>query len=100
VRKYCLKLRALAGDKLSLNGLLTQDIGLSSVVLLYVIETKKKMILLIFLGAFAKLRKAIISFAMSVRPTAWYNSSSTGWIFMKYGIEVFFQNMSRKLKFL
>jgi hypothetical protein len=40
--KYYLKLRALAGDTLSLNGLLTQDVGLSSIVLLYVIETKKK----------------------------------------------------------
>ena len=84
---------------MSLNGLLTQDVGLSSVVLLDVMETEKKMTLLIVLEAFAKLRKAIISFAISVRPTAWYNSASTGWIFMKFGIEVFFQNMSRILKF-
>ena len=30
----------------------------------------------IFLGAFAKLRKATISLVMSVRPSAWNNSGS------------------------
>jgi len=40
--KYYLKQRALTGDTLSLNGLLTQDVGPSSIVLLYVIETEKK----------------------------------------------------------
>jgi hypothetical protein len=48
-------------------------------VLLYVIEKKKKKKTwpsLLFLGAIAKLRKAIISFVMSVRPTAWHNSAS------------------------
>jgi hypothetical protein len=40
-----------------------------------------------FLGAFAKLRKATISFVRSlslyVRPSAWNISASAAWIFMK-----------------
>jgi hypothetical protein len=43
-----------------------------------------------FLGAFAKVRKATISFVISVRPfvrlSAWNNSAPTGQIFMKFGI--------------
>ena len=39
-----------------------------------------------FLGAFAKLRKVTISFAMSVRPSVWNNSASTEQIFMKLDI--------------
>jgi hypothetical protein len=41
-----------------------------------------------FLGAFAKLRKATISFVMSVRPcpSAWNNSAHTGRIIMKFDI--------------
>jgi hypothetical protein len=39
-----------------------------------------------FLGAFAKLRKVTVNFAMSVRPSAWNNSAPTGRIFMKLGI--------------
>jgi len=39
------------------------------------------------LGAFAKLRKATISFViLSVRLSAWNNSAPTGRIFMKFGI--------------
>jgi len=43
------------------------------------------------LGAFAKLRKATISFVMSVRPSArlslhMSNSAPTGRIFIKFGI--------------
>jgi hypothetical protein len=48
----------------------------------------------LFLHAFAKLRKATISFVMSVSPSAWNNSALTGWIFMKSGISVFSENMS------
>ena len=40
----------------------------------------------LFLGAFAKLRKATIIFVMSVRPSAWNNLASTGRIFMKFYI--------------
>jgi hypothetical protein len=40
----------------------------------------------LFLGAFAKLRRAAISFGMSVRPSAWDNSAPTGRIFMKFYI--------------
>jgi hypothetical protein len=56
-----------------------------------------------FLCAFAKLRKATISFVMfvrlSVRLSAWNNSAPTEWIFMKFDIWWFFENLSRKLKF-
>jgi len=43
------------------------------------------------LGAFAKLRKATISFVtsvchLSVRPSAWNNSAPTGRVFMKFVI--------------
>ena len=55
-----------------------------------------------FSGAFAKLRKATISF-MSVRPpvrlSAWNNSVPTGRIFMKFDIRLFFENTLRKFKF-
>ena len=46
-----------------------------------------------------KLRKAIISFVMSVNLSAWNNSAPTGRIFMKLYIWVFFENLSRKLKY-
>ena len=39
-----------------------------------------------FLGAFAKLRRASISFVTSVRPSAWNNLASTGRIVMKIDI--------------
>ena len=42
--------------------------------------------LVAFLKAFAKLRKATISFVMSVCPSAWNSSASTGRIFMKFDI--------------
>jgi hypothetical protein len=51
------------------------------------------------LGAFAKLRKATISFVMSVRPSAWNNTTSTGRILIKFDILVFVENLSRKFKF-
>jgi hypothetical protein len=50
-------------------------------------------------GAFAKLRKATISFVMSVRPSVRNNSAPTGRILMKIDICVFFENLSRKFKF-
>jgi hypothetical protein len=46
-------------------------------------------------GAFAKLRKATVSF-MSVDLSAWNNSAATGRIFMKFDIGGFFENLSRK----
>jgi hypothetical protein len=39
-----------------------------------------------FLGAVAKLRKATMSFVMSVRPSSWNNSAPPGRIFMKFDI--------------
>jgi hypothetical protein len=55
------------------------------------------------LGAFAKLRKATVSFVMSVRPSvchsAWDNSAPIGRTFMKLDIWGFLENQSRKFKF-
>jgi hypothetical protein len=51
------------------------------------------------LGAFANLRKATISFVMSVCPSAWNNSVPTGRILMRLDIWAFFENLSRKVKF-
>ena len=51
-----------------------------------------------FLGAFTKLRKATMSFVMSVLLSAWNNSAPTGRIVMKFDIWVFL-NVSRKFKF-
>jgi hypothetical protein len=54
-----------------------------------------------FLGLFGKLRKATISFVMSVRPSArphWNTSAPTGGIFMNFDIRVFFENLSKKVQ--
>jgi hypothetical protein len=48
-----------------------------------------------FLGAFAKLRKAIVNFALSVCPSTWNTSTPDGWIFIKFYIWVCFGNLSR-----
>ena len=53
---------------------------------------------LTLLGAFAKLRKAAISFVMSVHLSSW-NSASTGRIFMKCDTSVFFENLSIQLQY-
>ena len=54
----------------------------------------------LFLGGFAKLPKATISFVMSaVCPSECNISAPTGWIFMKFDIRVFLENLSRKFKF-
>jgi len=47
---------------------------------------------LMLLDTFAKFRKAIISFIMPVRPSAWNNSAPAGRIFVKNYICVFFGN--------
>jgi hypothetical protein len=52
-----------------------------------------------FLGAFARLQKATISFVISVCRSAWNNSALTRRIFMKFDIWVFFENRSRNFKF-
>jgi hypothetical protein len=51
-----------------------------------------------FLGAFLKLRKATVSFVMSVRPHGTIQPP-TGRIFLKCGILGFFENLSREFKF-
>jgi hypothetical protein len=59
---------------------------------------------LLFLGAFAELRKATICYVMSallsVRLSAWYNSAPTGRIFMKFDIWIVSENLSRKCSLL
>ena len=63
-----------------------------------------------FLGAFASLRKATVSFIMSARlalsvclsicPSAWYKSTPTGRIFMQFYLWVFFffESLPRKFQ--
>jgi hypothetical protein len=53
------------------------------------------------LGAFAKTRKATISFvtSVSVSPCAWNNSAPPGRIFMKFCIRALFETVSRKIRF-
>ena len=57
------------------------------------------------LGIFRRVRKIAKSdylfrhVCLSVCPSAWNNSASTGRIFMKSDVWVFFENMSRKFKF-
>ena len=53
----------------------------------------------VFLGAFAKSRKATISFVMSFRPSSLNNLAPTGWIFTKFDSLMFFENLSRKFNF-
>jgi hypothetical protein len=50
------------------------------------------------LGAFAQLRKATISFIMSVCPPTWNNSVPTRRVFIKCDISLFLENVFRKVK--
>jgi len=43
--------------------------------------------------------KINILLCLSVRPSVWNNSAPSGHIFMKVGIWVFFESLSRKSKF-
>jgi len=52
----------------------------------------------LFLGSFAKFRKATISFVTSVRLSAWNTSIPTRRIFTKFNIWVFIENLSIKFK--
>jgi hypothetical protein len=47
-------------------------------------------------GVLAKLKKATVSFVMSVCPSMWYSVAAIGQIFMKFDIRGFFENLSRK----
>ena len=61
-----------------------------------------------FFDVLAKVRKATVIFVMYVRPSVrlsflpsvWSNSAPTGQIFMKFGILVFSENLSRKFMYL
>jgi hypothetical protein len=73
-----------------------------TVVLLSTSDLRNQMRVHRFLSAFSKVRKATISFVMSVRlscTSAWNNSAPTGWIFMKIYIWLFFWALSRKFNF-
>jgi hypothetical protein len=61
-------------------------------------ETQRNV--LIVLGALAKLRKATISFVMSVCPSAWKNSAPTEWNFMTLGLEYFSKMCRGKPSFM
>jgi len=45
-----------------------------------------KAVCTVFQARSQKLRKATVSFVMSVRPSAWNNSAPTGRLFMKFDI--------------
>ena len=68
--------------------------------LLYVLTDKISVCHPLFLGEYAKLWKATISFIVSVRPSAWNNSAPTGRIFMKFDIRVFLKNCPENLSFI
>jgi hypothetical protein len=51
-----------------------------------------------FLGAVAKFQKVTTNFFISVRPSAWNSSASTGRIFSIF--LAFFENLTRKFKFI
>jgi len=52
-----------------------------------------------FLRRVRKMRKAIVSFVMSVRLSAWNNSVPAGRIFIKFYVWIFFEKLPRKFKF-
>jgi hypothetical protein len=52
-----------------------------------------------FFGAFAELRKASITFVVSVGPSAWSCFSPTERTFMKFDTWAFFENLLKKFKF-
>jgi hypothetical protein len=69
----------------------------------FIFSDWSKLCRILFYGAFAKLRKATISFVLSVRPSVCphgkKNSALTGRIFMKFYFWVPFENLSRTFKF-
>jgi hypothetical protein len=69
--------------QITFRGLLTPDQGARKIVFIFLFEVRRQHTMLNILGAFAKLLKAIISFVVSVRPSAWNNVVPTGRIFMK-----------------
>jgi hypothetical protein len=49
----------------------------------------------LFLAAFAKLRRATLSFVMSVHPSAWNNSVPAGRIFIKFHMSIFRKSVEK-----
>jgi hypothetical protein len=50
-------------------------------------------------GAFVSENNFETTMNLATALSAWNNSSPTGWIFMKFYIRVFFENLARKVKF-
>ena len=50
------------------------------------------------LGTVTKLWKVTFSFVMSDHLSTWNNGAPSEWIFMKFDIWVFFENLSRQAK--
>lgn len=53
----------------------------------------------VFLGAYTVFQKVNVSFVMAVCLPARNNFAPTGWIFITFGIWVFFKYVSRIVKF-
>jgi len=51
-----------------------------------------------FVGTFAKLQKATVSFVMSLCLSAWNSAAVIGWIFVKFDIWVFFETSVEKIQ--
>ena len=91
---------------LSCSNMLTGDFGQSSVYFETVSFLGQEMKLcdkvnLCVLGVFAKLQSVyqLRPVCLSVCPSARNNSAPNEWIFMKFDICVFFENLSRKVQF-
>ena len=54
---------------------------------------------LLFLDAFAQSGKALVTSVTSVRLSACISAAVTGRIFVKFDIEVFYENLSRSSRF-
>jgi hypothetical protein len=65
----------------------------------YIVCDGPKNDIILFLDAFARFRKATISFVMSVCSSGWNNLAPTARILLTFYIWDFFENMSRKFKF-
>ena len=60
-----------------------------------VVNSPLSRIICVFLAVFVKLKKTTMIFVMCVRLSAWINSTSTGRIFVKFGIWIFFENIEK-----
>jgi hypothetical protein len=87
-------LRNMYKDTISIYETLQQDYVNS----LIVVQNYCHLWIISVFRLFTKLWKPTVSIVMSVRPSAWKNSSPTVRIFMKFGTWIFFENLQRKFK--